>query len=124
MLDSDSCPESSDSLSSELELLDESLLESLACPELDLTSTLSEKVQDQNYSRTQSSIPAISARSGSYFLRALYHFLDSFGLPLTVLCHTMGKLVLDEKLCVTAMVVSIFRTTCHRPPGTNMVSPE
>jgi len=107
MLDSDSWPESSDSLSSELELLEESLLESLACPELDLTSTLS----------------AISANSGSYFLRALYHFLDNFGLPLTVLCHTMGKLVLEEKFCVTAIVVSTFSTTCQIPPGTNIVSP-
>ena len=25
------------------------------------------------------------------------HFLLSFGLPLTVLCHTMGKLVFEQK---------------------------
>ena len=65
----------------------------------------------------------MSAKSGSYFLRALYHFFDNFGLPLTVLCHTIGKLVLDEKLCVTAIVVSRLSTTCHIPPGTKIVSP-
>lgn len=45
-----------------------------------------------------------------------YHFLDSLGRPRTVLCHTMGKLVLLAKFWVTAMVVSRFRTTCHHPP--------
>ena len=46
----------------------------------------------------------------------LYHFLDNFGLPLTVLCHTTGKLVLLAKFWVMAMVVSRLRTTCHQPP--------
>ena len=44
---------------------------------------------------------------------ALYQRLLSFGLPLTVLCHTMGKLVLEQKFCVTAMVVSRLSTTCQ-----------
>lgn len=48
----------------------------------------------------------------------LYHFLDNFGRPLTVLCHTTGKLVLLAKFCVMAMVVSRLRTTCHQPPET------
>lgn len=48
----------------------------------------------------------------------LYHFLDNFGLPLTVLCHTTGKLVLLAKFWVMAMVVSRLRTTCHQPPET------
>ena len=125
----------------------------------------------------------MSASSGSFFLKILYHFLhakcditcqacdhhilieqvmillyntyfDSFGLPLTVLCQTTGKLVLLAKFWVTAIwgrllmicvrctmsngerdiqisddftnlntVVSMFRTTCHIPPGTKMVSP-
>ena len=65
----------------------------------------------------------MSASSGSCFRRALYHFLDSLGLPLTVLCHTIGKFVLEAKFWVTAMVVSRLRTTCHQPPGTKMVSP-
>ena len=68
----------------------------------------------------------MSASSGSFFLKILYHFLhakcditcqacdhhflieqvmillyntyfDSFGLPLTVLCQTTGKLVLLAK---------------------------
>ena len=56
-------------------------------------------------------------------LNALYHFWDSFGLPLTVLCQTTGKLVTDAKFCVTAIAVSMFKTTCHHPPGTNTVSP-
>merc|ERR1719150_2223858 len=100
-------PLSSDSDSLlELELL-LSLLLSLACPELRDMSTLS----------------AMSARSGSCFLRARYHFLESLGRPRTVLCHTMGKLVLEAKFWVTAMVVSMLRTTCHQPPGTKMVSP-
>lgn len=46
-----------------------------------------------------------------------YHFLDSLGRPRTVLCHTMGKLVVLAKFCVTAMVVSRLRTTCHQPPA-------
>lgn len=53
----------------------------------------------------------------------LYHFLDSLGLPLTVLCHTIGKFTTLQKFWVTAMVLSKFRTTCHQPPGTNTVSP-
>lgn len=45
-----------------------------------------------------------------------YHFLDSLGLPLTVLCQTMGKFVVLAKFWVTAIVVSRLRTTCHHPP--------
>lgn len=48
----------------------------------------------------------------------LYHFRDSLGLPLTVLCHTTGKLVQLAKFCVMAIVVSRLRTTCHQPPKT------
>ena len=67
-------------------------------------------------------------------------YFDSFGLPLTVLCQTTGKLVLLAKFWVTAIwqrekrwwwkpiskpntVVSMLRTTCHMPPGTKIVSP-
>ena len=46
-----------------------------------------------------------------------YHFLDSLGRPRTVLCHTMGKLVVLAKFWVTAIVVSRLRTTCHHPPA-------
>ena len=56
-------------------------------------------------------------------LRFFSHFLDSLGLPLTVLCHTTGKFVVLAKFCVTAIVSSRFSTTCHQPPGTNIVSP-
>lgn len=56
-------------------------------------------------------------------LRTLYHFLDSLGLPLTVLCQTIGKFTTLQKFWVTAIVLSKFRTTCHHPPGTNTVSP-
>merc|ERR1719367_1882647 len=103
-----SWPESSLSLSElELEDEDESLLESLATPDFAFTSTLS----------------ATSASSGSFFLKIRYHFFDSFGLPLTVLCQTTGKLVLLAKFWVTTIVVSMLRTTCHMPPGTKIVSP-
>jgi len=35
----------------------------------------------------------------------------------------MGKLVVLAKFCVTAMVVSMLRTTCHQPPAdTQLVS--
>ena len=96
----------------------------------------------------------------TYSLNKLWSFnmydpyFDSFGLPLTVLCQTTGKLVLLAKFWVTAIwgrllmicvrcnlsdrkieikssdylrnlntVVSMFRTTCHIPPGTKIVSP-
>jgi len=82
-----SCPES-DEFDSELELdelelleLLESELESDAWPELVLTSILS----------------ATAANSGISFLRVASHFLLSFGLPRTVLCHTIGKLVIEQK---------------------------
>ena len=97
-----SCPESdSDSeLEDELELeleLEESDEESEAWPDPDLRSILS----------------AIAANSGCSLFKTLYHFLLSFGRPRTVLCQTIGKLVLDAKFCVTAMVVSKFKTTCQ-----------
>jgi len=66
---------------------------------------------------------ATAATSGITFCNFRYHFLLSFGLPLTVLCHTIGKFVFEQKFCVTAIAVSRFRTTCHIPPGTNTVSP-
>lgn len=54
----------------------------------------------------------------SHWISYRYHFRDSFGLPLTVLCHTTGKLVQLAKFCVMAIVVSRLRTTCHQPPET------
>ena len=94
-----SCPESDSELELELELLelelDESELESEAWPESFFRSMLS----------------AIAAISGFSFLRTRYHFLLSLGRPRTVLCHTMGKLVLEAKFWVTAMVLSKFNTS-------------
>lgn len=55
--------------------------------------------------------------------KLLYHLRENFGLPRMVLCHTTGKLVREQKFCVTATVVSRFNTTCHQPPGTKTVSP-
>jgi hypothetical protein len=43
--------------------------------------------------RFKSTLSANSAISGRSFSRVLYHCLDNFGLPRTVLCHTTGKLV-------------------------------
>lgn len=40
---------------------------------------------------------AIAASSGSLIFSTLYHFRDSLGRPLTVLCHTTGKLVRLQK---------------------------
>ena len=37
--------------------------------------------------------------------------------------QTDSKLERLQKFCVTATAVSRLRTTCHQPPGTNMVSP-
>lgn len=59
----------------------------------------------------------------SYSISYLYHFRDSLGLPLTVLCHTTGKLVQLAKFCVMAIVVSRLRTTCHQPPKTQHQGP-
>ena len=59
----------------------------------------------------------------TFSFKTLNHFLLSFGLPLTVLCHTIGKFVLEQKFCVTAIVLSKLRTTCQNPPGTKTVSP-
>lgn len=68
--------------------------------------------------------PRIDSRNSSVrTFRTRSHFLESFGRPRTVLCQTIGKLVLLQKFCVTAIVSSKFRTTCHQPPGTNTVSP-
>lgn len=88
-----SCPESEES-ESELELLEdddedeESELESEAWPDSCFRSMLS----------------AMAASSGISFFRVRCHFLLNFGLPRTVLCHTTGKLVMDAKFCVTAIV--------------------
>ena len=103
---SDSCPESDSESLDELLLELESLELSLAWPDLLCVSTIS----------------ATLASSGSYFRSCLYHFLDSLGLPRAVLCQTTGKLVLDAKFCVTAMVVSRLSTTCQIPPLINCIS--
>jgi len=42
-------------------------------------------------------LSAISAISALSFLSLLYHFLESFGRPLTVLCHTTLKLTGEQK---------------------------
>ena len=107
-----SCPES-DSLSE----LDELLLDE---EELELSESVSEACPDA-FSR--SILSAIAASSGSTFCSTRCHFLLSLGRPRTVLCYTMGKLVLEQKFCVTATVASRFRTTCQYPLGTNTVSP-
>lgn len=66
---------------------------------------------------------ATAARSARFSLKTRSHFLESFGRPRTVLCHTTGKFVQEQKFCVIAMVLSRLMTTCHHPPGTNTVSP-
>lgn len=66
---------------------------------------------------------AISVISGLSFFNFLYHLLESFGLPLTVLCQTTLKLTGEQKFCVTAIVESKLTTTCHHPPGMKTVSP-
>lgn len=66
---------------------------------------------------------ATLASSGSFSLSTRSHLRESFGRPRTVLCHTIGKLVLLQKFCVMATVSSRLRTTCHQPPGTYTVSP-
>ena len=78
-----SWPESDSESELELELLEEELeseLESEAWPDPCWRSILS----------------AMAASWGCSFLRTLYHLLLNFGLPLTVLCQTMGKLVIPE----------------------------
>jgi hypothetical protein len=68
-------------------------------------------------------VDAIDAKSGLVSCKAANHFFDNLGRPLTVLCHTIGKLVMLAKFCVMATVTSRLTTTCHHPPGTNTVSP-
>lgn len=41
----------------------------------------------------RSTLSASTAMSGRSCFKIRYHFLESLGRPLTVLCHTMGKLV-------------------------------
>jgi len=62
-------------------------------------------------------------RTNELTRKILIHLLESLGRPRTVLCHTMGKLTMVEKFCVTAIVWLRLTTTCHQPPGTNTVSP-
>lgn len=98
----------------------ESESDELELEELDESLELSEAIPVDSCRSTES---ARTASSGCSCFKILYHFLDSFGLPLTVLCQTTGKLVLLAKFWVMAMVVSRLRTTCHQPPGTKTVSP-
>lgn len=67
----------------------------------------------------RSTLSARAAISGLSCFRIRYHFLESLGRPRTVLCHTMGKLVVLEKFWVTAIAVSRLSTTCHHPPTQN-----
>lgn len=113
----------SDSLSDELELDEDD-------DELELLE-LSDAKPVASFRLTRS---AISARSGSFSyistklkfysfqsesngisitFRTFNHFFDNFGRPRTVLCHTIGKFVLLQKFCVTAIVSSRFSTTCQ-----------
>ena len=48
---------------------------------------------------------------------------DIFGRDLRVRSQTDSKLEREQKFWVTATAVSRLSTTCHQPPGTNMVSP-
>lgn len=45
----------------------------------------------------RSTLSASTAMSGRSCFKIRYHFLDSLGRPRTVLCHTMGKLVVLAK---------------------------
>lgn len=82
----DSCP-----LSSSLELPSSELLELL---ELLEQLELSDARPVLFFKSTES---ATIAKSGSLFFNTLYHLRDNFGRPLTVLCHTTGKLVRLQK---------------------------
>lgn len=76
--------------------------------------------------REKSKIKCFSSSSHhpiNHTFNTFNHFLDNFGRPRTVLCQTIGKLVLLEKFWVTAAVSSKLSTTCHHPPGTKTVSP-
>lgn len=90
----------------------ESESDELELEELEESLELSEAMPVDSWRSTAS---ARTASSGCSCFKILYHFLDNFGLPLTVLCHTTGKLVLLAKFWVMAMVVSRLRTTCHQP---------
>lgn len=45
----------------------------------------------------RSTLSASAASSGRSCFKIRYHFLESLGRPRTVLCHTMGKLVVLAK---------------------------
>lgn len=65
----------------------------------------------------------IGNSSGRWMRNARNQCFASFGRPRTVLCQTIGKFVIEQKFCVTAIVSSRFSTTCHQPDGTNIISP-
>mmetsp|Transcript_57407 Transcript_57407/g.131779 ORF Transcript_57407/g.131779 Transcript_57407/m.131779 type:complete len:283 (+) Transcript_57407:695-1543(+) len=64
-----------------------------------------------------------SCSLGSTSLSCSLNFCDIFGRDLRARSHTESKFVREQKFCVTATVTSRLSTTCHQPPGTNIVSP-
>ena len=64
-----------------------------------------------------------ACRSGCSWRSCSASLADILGRDLRVRTQTDSKLVRLQKFCVTATAVSRLSTTCHQPPGTNMVSP-
>ena len=48
---------------------------------------------------------------------------DILGRDREARIHTSSKFSCEQKFCVTATERSRLSTTCHQPPGTNIVSP-
>lgn len=127
------------------ELLDESLDESLAIPVSSFTSIVSANAANSgslslstfNHFRDNFGLPRTCLQferlTACYTIfraitrkmsRACVHIYFFFVWRiLTVLCQTTGKLVREQKFCVTAIVSSRFKTMCHQPPGMKTVSP-
>ena len=58
--------------------------------------------------------------SGRVPVSAFNQWMANWGRLFTVFGQTLGKFVIEQKFCVTAIVVSKFITTCHHPEGTNI----
>lgn len=68
-------------------------------------------------------LSTLDNHSTTFSCRQLRKDSANFLLSLRVVLHTLSKQYLVMTFCVTAIVSSKLITACHKPPGTNTVSP-
>lgn len=107
----------------------------MSSPSSDSESESSEEEEEldesQGSSTTSGGIPLLRLMasmsgppsSGRWARSAFSQWTASWGRLFTVLGQTLGKLEIEQKFWVTAIVESRFITTCHQPEGTNITSP-